>query len=155
MHGLWAGVMTGSAAPALPAFFPEAAYAQVKAIADAAADFQGRLLGDYRLDIAAAHALLAARPHRPRLVTVSVPAALAHWVPAGACYNRVGYWEVPNARIVYRTASGLQSFGIASMISWRGVWYVVHLGAVARTAAVGEVDDPGPGPGTPVASSTC
>ena len=33
------------------------------------------------------------------------------------------------------------------MISWRGVWYVVHLGAVLRSAAVGEVYQPAAGRG--------
>ena len=40
------------------------------------------------------------------------------------------------------------SFGIASLISWRGVWYVVHLGAISRTSVTGVVDDPTIGPGT-------
>jgi hypothetical protein len=83
-----------------------------------------------------------------------VPESYAHWVSPGACYNRVGYWEVPNARVVYRLGGELHSFGIASMISWRGVWYVVHLGAVLRTGG-GVVDDPSTGVGQPVPSSTC
>jgi hypothetical protein len=134
------------------AFFPEGAYAQVKEIADARGDYVDRLVEDYRLDIAAAHALIGAGA---RLVAVDVPDASVHWVPPGACYNRVGYWEVPNSRLVYRTGPGLSSIGIASMISWRGVWYVVHLGAVVRSAAVGIVDDPSVGPGTAEPSSTC
>jgi hypothetical protein len=88
-------------------------------------------------------------------VTVDVPASYAHWVSPGACYNRVGYYEVPNARVVYRQNGQVHSFGIASMISWRGVWYVVHLGAVLRSAAQGVVDDPSGGAGVSVPSSTC
>jgi hypothetical protein len=42
----------------------------------------------------------------------------------------------------------LQSIGIASLISWRGQWYVVHLGAVVRGTTTGIVDDPAPGTGT-------
>jgi hypothetical protein len=41
------------------------------------------------------------------------------------------------------------------MISWRGVWFVVHLGAVVRSVAAGVVDDPAVGPGVPLPSSTC
>ena len=41
------------------------------------------------------------------------------------------------------------------MISWRGVWYVVHLGSVLRPAAVGTVDDPAAGAGYSAPSSTC
>jgi hypothetical protein len=152
MAALWRGIATDSAPAALPAFFPEAAYAQVKAIPNPRADWVARLVGDFRLDVAAAHALVG---RGARLVRVVVPARYAHWVPPGACYNRVGYYEVPNSRVVYRVAGAVRSFGIASMISWRGVWYVVHLGAVLRAAAVGAVDDPSAGPGTPAPSSTC
>jgi hypothetical protein len=155
MAALWAGVRTGSAAAAMPAFFPERAYAQVKAIPDPEADYEARLIGDYRLDLAAAHALLGADARTARLIGVEVPGAYAHWVPPGTCYNRIGYYEVPNARVVYREDGRVRSFGIASLISWRGVWYVVHLGAVTRSAATGVVDDPSAGRGVSAASSTC
>jgi hypothetical protein len=155
MAALWAGVRTGAVAPALPAFFPAAAYAQVKAIADPRADWQARLVGEYRRDLAAAHALLGGHARTARLVGVDLPGAYAHWVPPGACYNRIGYYEVPNTRLVYRADGEIRSFGIASMISWRGVWYVVHLGAVTRSGAGGVVDDPTTGRGQAAASSTC
>jgi hypothetical protein len=152
MAALWNGVLTGSATPAMRAFFPERAYLQIKAIADPGGDYKDRLVADFKLDVAAAHALLRSGA---RLVKVDVPDAYIHWVPPGACYNRVGYYEVPNSRLVYRIGRQISSFGVASMISWRGVWYVVHLGAVTRQAATGEVDDPSSGPGTSAPSSTC
>ena len=155
MAALWGGVRADSTARALPAFFPETAYAQIKAIADPQSDWEARLVGDYRLDLAAAHQLLGADAHAARLVAVQVPAGYAHWVPPDICANRVGYYEVPNARMVYRLAGELHSFGIASMISWRGVWYVIHLGSVLRPTAVGEVDAPSAGTGISAPSSTC
>ncbi len=155
MAALWRGVARDSVAAALPAFFPEAAYTQLKQIGDASGDYTDRLLVDYRIDLAAAHSLLGADPGGARLVEVDVPASYAHWVSPGVCYNGVGYYEVPNARVVYRQSGGLHSFGIASMISWRGVWYVVHLGAVLRSAAIGVVDDPSAGIGESLPSSTC
>jgi hypothetical protein len=155
MLALWRGVRSNSVRAALPAFFPEAAYAQLKGIADPAGDWQGRLVADYRLDIAAAHALLAPGSGGAGLVRVEVPASYAHWVPPGVCANTAGYYEVPNARVVYRSDGEIRSFGIASMISWRGVWYIVHLGAVLRPTGGGVVDDPGTGPGVSAYSSTC
>jgi hypothetical protein len=149
MAALWRGVVSGTVRDAMPAFFPEAAYAQVKAIASARADWTGRLVHGYALDIAAAHALAR---RGAQLVRVDVPLEYGHWVAPGSCYNRVGYYEVPNSRVVYRQAGALRSFGIASMISWRGVWYVVHLGAVGRS---GVVDDPEAGAGKSAPSSTC
>jgi hypothetical protein len=86
---------------------------------------------------------------------VEVPAGLVRWVPPNVCFNRVGYWEVPNARVVYRQARVERSFRIASLISWRGRWYVVHLGAVVRATSVGTIDDPAVGPGVSAPSSTC
>lgn len=152
MAALWRAIEADRPALAAPAFFPEAAYVQVKAIADPRADYAGRLLAELALDVAAAHALVG---DRARLVAVDVPTAYAHWVPPGACYNRVGYYEVPNSRVVYSAAGQIRSFGIASMISWRGVWYVVHLGAVVRATAGGVVDDPSVGEGVSTPSSTC
>ena len=155
MLALWRGIRTDSVRQALPAFFPEAAYAQLKGIANPGGDWQGRLVADYRLDIGAAHGLLGPHAAQARLMTVQVPASNAHWIRPGVCDNTVGYWEVPNTRVVYRSAGEIRSFGIASMISWRGVWYVVHLGAVLRSAAAGVVDDPAVGPGASAYSSTC
>src|SRR5205085_8874284 len=143
MRALWRGIRTGSARVAIPAFFPEGAYVQVKAIANPRADYAGRLVAGY-LDIAAAHGLLGTGAAHAALIGVRVPESYAHWVDPGACYNRVGYYEVPNSRVVYREGSEVRSFGIASLISWRGVWYVVHLGAVGQS---GVVDDPSAGPG--------
>ena len=152
MAALWRGVRTNSLRAALPAFFPLRAYLQVKAIADASGDWHNRLVGGFKLDIGAAHALLGAGARTARLLAVKVPAGYAHWVTPGVCYNRVGYWEVPNSRVVYSEHGRTRSFGIASMISWRGVWYVVHFGAVLST---GIVDDPSLGPGMSAPSSTC
>jgi hypothetical protein len=154
MAALWSGVTGNSLRAALPAFFPEAAYVQVKGIADPQGDYTNRLLAHYQLDLGAAHGLLGAQPQAAHLVAVQVPQSYAHWVDPGACYNTVGYYEVPNARVVYRQNGTVRSFGIASMISWRGVWYVVHLGAVLPPSS-GVVDDPSSGAGVSAPSSTC
>jgi hypothetical protein len=152
MHDFWLAVTSGNASLGLPAFFPETAYVQVKAIADPAADWRSRLWYDFTLDVKAAHALVG---HQARLIKVIVPAQYAAWVSPGACYNSVGYWHVPGARVVYQQGGETRSFGIASLISWRGDWYLVHLGAVLRSGASGEVDDPQAGPGTPGPPGGC
>ena len=141
MDALWTGVVTGSMGPALPAFFPQAAYVALKAEANPAGDYTGRLLADYQLDIAAAHDLVGSGA---TLVGVDVDSAYGHWVPPGVCYNDIGYFEVPNARMVYSEDGQVRSFGIASMISWRGQWYVVHLGAVLRSGSAARSTTPWP-----------
>lgn len=128
---------------------------QLKQIGNPAGDFTDRLLRDYALDIGAAHRLLGRGARRAVLVGVRVPPGYAHWVPPGVCYNGIGYYETPNSRLLYREHGRLHSFGIASMISWRGVWYVVHLGAILRSAEEGIVETPALGPGISEPSSTC
>jgi hypothetical protein len=152
MQDLWLAVSTGQPDLALPAFFPLAAYRQVKAIADPAADWHDRLWYDFTLDVGAAHR--AVSPDA-RLVRVIVPLADASWIEPEACYNSIGYWHVPGARLVYRQHGQERSFGIASLISWRGVWYVVHLGAVLRSVVTGIVDQPAAGPGVPGPPGGC
>jgi hypothetical protein len=150
---VWLSVTTGQAGYARPAFFPVTAYQQVKAIANPEDDWNGRLWHDYALDVRKAHQLVGVGA---RLVTVEVPGQYAAWVPVGACYNKVGYWHLPGARVVYRGGDGkVRSFGIASLISWRGTWYVVHLGAVNRDTGRGYVDNPQDGPGAPGPPGGC
>ena len=153
MAALWEGVRHNAVRLALPSFFPEAAYLQVKAEGDPAVDWSERLVRDLGLDLSAAHALLGPQAGGARLLRVIVPAGYVHWVDPGACYNRVGYYEVPNSRVVYTRGGAVRSFGIASMISWRGVWYVVHLGSIVGPSGV--VDDPSSGEGYSAPSSTC
>jgi hypothetical protein len=155
MTDLWTAVVTGQPETAAPAFFPLSAYKQVKAIADPAADWNARLFGAFRLDVGAAHHLLGPGASRARLVRVIVPSADAAWISPGACYNSVGYWHVAGARLVYQQDGRLRSIGIASLISWRGQWYVVHFGAVIRTGTAGVVDQPAAGPGVPGPPGGC
>ena len=155
MSALWRAIVLGRPSVARSAFFPIGAYVQLKGIENPAADYNNRLLHDYALDIEAAHRLLGRGASQATLIGVRVPAGYAHWVPPGVCYNTIGYYETPNSRLVYRENGVVRSFGIASMISWRGVWYVVHLGAILRESEEGIVETPAEGPGVSEPSSTC
>ena len=152
MTDLWAAVVTGHARLAAQAFFPLASYEQVKAIANPAADWQGRLFAEFRLDVGAANHLVGGGA---RLLRVIVPSAQAAWIDPGVCYNSVGYWHVAGARLVYQRHGQVRSIGIASLISWRGRWYVVHFGAVLRPGPGGIVDAPAAGPGVPGPPGGC
>ena len=155
MADLWLAVTTGQADFGLPAFFPLAAYQKLKDLYEPAEDWRGRLWADFTLDVAAAHRLLREDHGQAQFVRVIVPAAYAAWVSPGACANYIGYWHVPGARLVYRQDGQERSIGIASLISWRGDWYVIHFGAVLREAAAGLVDDPEAGPGVPGPPGGC
>lgn len=152
MSDLWLAVTTGKASFARPAFFPLAAYQKLKAIAYPTGDWHDRLWADFALDVGAAHQVAG---RGARLARVIVPTQYALWIPPGVCANSIGYWHVPGARVVYRQDGQERSIGIASLISWRGVWYVVHFGAVLRGAQTGIVDDPENGPGTPGPAGGC
>jgi hypothetical protein len=155
MTDLWAGIVSGRPALALPAFFPVVAYEQVKAIADPAADWQHRLVAEFRADVIAAHALIGSEAWHATLVRVIVPELQADWISPGVCDNGVGYWHAANARLVYQIGGREMSFGIATLISWRGRWYVVHLGVELRTSTGGMVDQPAAGPGVPGPPGGC
>jgi hypothetical protein len=152
VHDLWLAVATGNPDYARPAFFPEKAYEQVKAIAYPESDWQGRLWLDFTLDVAAVHKLI--KPGAT-FTKVIAPTEDEQWIPTGACYNSTGYWHLPGSRLVYREGGVTHSFGIASFISWRGDWYVIHLGALVRGGAYGIVDDPETGEGFPGPAGGC
>ena len=155
MTDLWAAIASGRPSLGLAAFFPVVAYEQVKAVGDPAADWQDRLVAEYRLDIRAAHALLHGHGRDSRLARVVVPESEADWISPGDCDNKAGYWHVAGARLVYRFRGQLRSVGIATLISWRGRWYVVHLGGELRDGNGGMVDAPASGPGVPGPPGGC
>jgi hypothetical protein len=155
MTDLWAAVVAGHPRLGLASFFPLVGYKQVKAIADPAADWRNRLVAQFNLDVMAAHDLLGRQARHATLVRVIVPESQASWIDPGVCYNGVGYWHVAGARIVYRVGGQERSIGIASLISWRGLWYVVHFGAVIRSTGGGVVDQPAVGPGVPGPPGGC
>lgn len=152
MQDVWLAVTSGNARLAVPAFFPLAAYQKLKAIYDPTADWDDRLWYDFTLDVAAAHRVV---DPDARLVGVIVAGYDAEWVDPGVCDNSIGYWHVSGARLVYREAGQERSIGIASLISWRGAWYVIHFGAVLRSAVTGILDDPEAGPGSPGPAGGC
>ena len=155
MAALWQAIQNNDPTIGLPSFFPESAYLQVKALSNDAADYTGRLVAHFDLDVAAAHLLLGADAVRAQLVRVLVPSSRAAWIPSGRCANKVGYWHVPGARIVYQEDGIERSIGIASMISWRGYWYVIHLGSVMPPAGQGVVDAAAVGDGVYTPQGGC
>jgi hypothetical protein len=49
---------------------------------------------------------------------------------------------VYGTRLTYRINGHTASFGVFSLISWRGEWYIVHLGPSVRSANKGIVYAP-------------
>ena len=154
---LWTAITTGDPTPGLAAFFPRSAYLQMKTgvLAYPSSDYTGRLIAFYDLDVPAYHQALGADAASASLESVVADPALAQWIAPGTCENKMGYWHLPGVRLVYRTASGVHSFAVASLISWRGTWYVVHLGPNPRPSNVGTVAQPADGAATPGPGGGC
>jgi hypothetical protein len=132
VQDLWRAIVDDDPAEAQPFFFPKAAYLQVKAIKNAGSDYQNRLIGYYDLDIHAAHKLLGADAKNAQFVSVTVPAKAAVWITPGVEQNKLSYYRVYGTRLTYTVGGRTKSIGLFSLISWRGVWYIVHLGPNPR-----------------------
>lgn len=142
VQALWRAIVQDRPELAQPFFFPLSAYKQVKAISNPAADYQDRLTAWYGLDVKAAHDHLGAGAATAKLVGVSVPESDAEWIEPGAEYNKGSYYRVYGSRLNYQVNGHNASIGVFSLISWRGEWYVVHLGPSTRPAMEGIVYDP-------------
>ena len=156
MSNLFEDIIHDSLPPANHLFFPESAYVAMKTgrIASPATDYRDRLVAFYRLDLLAYHDYILARGPATFL-GVNAASRDAQWIRPGWCENSIGYWHVPGVRLVYRQRNVVRSVAVASLISWRGVWYVVHLGPNPRPRNVGTVDAPAPGRGVAGPAGGC
>lgn len=127
---LLAAVVADNPDAAIVAFFPRAAYLQVKALTNAGGDYDQRLVAQFRADVHARHAQVVAgarsTPEFVRLDVVATPV----WVVPGVESNKGSYWRVYDSQLRYTVDGTDRSLPIKSLISWRGQWYVVHLVAV-------------------------
>ena len=84
----------------------------------------------FKEDVHAWHTQLGANAAGAQLTAVSVPSDQAQWILPGAEYNKGSYWRVYGATLRYQVDGRAGTFAVASMISWRGEWYVVHLASI-------------------------
>lgn len=154
---LFAAIQTGNESAADALFFPRSAYVSMKTgtLANPTSDYDNRLFAFYHLDLAAYRAALGPHPGLTSFLGVNATPSYAGVIPAHACENNVAYWHLPGIRLVYKENEVVKSFSIASLISWRGVWYVVHLGPNPRPSNVGTVDQPSAGVGVPGPPGGC
>ena len=129
IQALWSAIVDGNPSEGQVAFFPLAAYVQVKGISDPVHDYQTRLIVDYGHDIQTLHTAVSSAGASPSFVSVVVPAA-AQWIRPGVEYNKGSYWRVYGTTVTYLAGGQRRTFEIHSLISWRGEWYVVHLGVI-------------------------
>jgi hypothetical protein len=129
VDALWRAIVEDDPDLALGFFFPLAAYRQVKNISNPDQDYENRLIRQYREDIHSWHRQLGPDPSAAIFIDIDIPQD-AQWMRPGTEYNKLGYWRVLNAKLAYELDGMRRVFTIASMISWRGEWYAVHLAAI-------------------------
>lgn len=122
-------IITNTPDTAVSAFFPVSAYKQTKKNTDPAADWKNRLIANFKVDVAAGNKKLGANAKNAVFTGVAVPAT-AVWVKPGEEYNVGPYWRVFKAQMNFTVDGKNVQISIESMISWRGQWYVVHLGTI-------------------------
>ncbi len=139
MRRLWRAIVTNSPNLGAQVFFPKSAYVDMKTgmIGDPQGDFDHRLLAFFNLDLPAYHAVTGSHAV---LLRVIANLNSARWISPGACENKIGYWHLPGVRLAFRHQGHVESFIVASLISWHGVWFVVHLGPNPRPINIGTVD---------------
>ena len=130
VQGLWQAIVQDDPDLAMPFFFPKSAYLQVKAISDPATDYQQRLIANYEQDIHTLHSQLGANAANAQFVGITVPDSQAVLVQPGEESNMLSYWRVYGTTLQYSLNGETNSFPVTSLISWRGEWYVVHLGEI-------------------------
>ena len=110
----------------MPAFFPKAAYEQVKAITNPASDWKYRLVANFKRDIHVIHFKLGRKSTALRFVSLDVGPS-PRWVDPGEEGNKLGYWRAYGSHLRYAVDGQEKTIDVTSLISWRGEWYVVHL----------------------------
>jgi hypothetical protein len=128
-RALWDAVVSDDPARGISAFFPLAAYTQIKAVKDPAADWKDRLVADFGTDVHSLHRQLGAAAATATFVGMDVPDA-AVWVTPGQEHNSGPYWRVYGSTLRYSVDGVEHTLPVESLISWRGQWYVVHLGPI-------------------------
>ena len=101
----------------------------LSSISNPESDWKSRLVAAYSEDIHALHAKLGSGASAAQFNSFDVPDQ-ATWVQPGEEYNKGSYWRVYNTMLRYTVDGQNRSFPVASMISWRGEWYVVHLNSI-------------------------
>ncbi len=127
---LWQAIVSDDPDAALDFFFPRTAYRQVKAISNPDGDYDGRLLGAFRSDVHRLHGELGADATRATFQGLDVPESAAQWIEPGVEYNKGSYWRVFGSTLRYEVDGLEHTLPVVSLISWRGEWYVVHLGPI-------------------------
>ena len=130
VSSLWDAILHDDPERAMGSYFPLSAYEQVKDIPNPPADYRARLIAAYKRDIHFFHKWLGPSADTAKFVRVEVADRSARWVPLHQELNKISYWRVFGTRLFFNDEGKERYIEVATMISWRGEWYVVHLRSV-------------------------
>ncbi len=154
LTSLWNDIISNNIVAARKLFFPLSAYSHLKGIPTPGYDWRVRLMAFFNLDFATYHHALTAG-QVASLESIGIRQSYAHWIPPGYCENKLGYWHLPGPRFVYSQNGVTKSVGVLSLISWHGIWYIIHLGPNPRTTNGGELYNLANGPGVVGPPGSC
>jgi hypothetical protein len=124
---LWQAIVDDKPELAASFFFPKEAYVHVKAAKNPEGDWKWRLWKHFERDVHAVHKTQGEALRRGTFKSLRIPPKKPHWAAPGNEYNRLGYWRVYGAHLVYELRGRERFVPISSLISWKREWYVVHL----------------------------
>ncbi len=123
---LWKALVEDDPEVAARCFFPREVYVHVKAAKNPEGDWRWRLWKNFERDVHALSKVQGKALRAGAFKGLRIPAKKPHWAPPGTEYNRLGYWRVFGAQLVYELRGRERFVPISSMISWKRTWYVVH-----------------------------
>lgn len=129
-RALWDAIVADDPQIAIGTFFPLSAYEQVKDIWNPESDWNSRLVSAFETDISSLHEQLGDSADDAVYTGIEIPGSQAQWIDPGGEYNKIGYWRVYGTNLTYEIDGVEKTMPIYSLISWRGTWYVVHLGPI-------------------------
>jgi hypothetical protein len=151
---LFADIATNNVAGAERLFLPLPIFLRIKQEPNPSGDWRARLLRWFTNDLVVYHHFLFAQG-TPRLLRVTTSSRDASVIQPGWCYNKAPYWHLRGVRFVFESGGVIHSVAICSLVSWRGQWYVVHLGPDTRSSDAGALYAPASGAGTPGPPGSC
>ena len=123
---LWQAILEDKPEVAVSFFFPKDAYVHVKAAKNPEGDWRWRLWKNFERDVHAMNKTQGESLRRATFKELHIQEKKPHWAAPGNEYNRLGYWRVYGAHLVYELRGRERFLPISSLISWKREWYVVH-----------------------------
>ena len=113
---------------AMPLFFPQEAFRELKAIVKPD-DYYQQLVRWFKEDIAREHERLVVQDP---LKLAGVKAGGCTWKKKGSEANQIPYWSCHKTQLSVQIGSKTETLDIHTRINWGQEWYITHLGPIPK-----------------------